>query len=88
MRQVEMTRQKLKEATSFDEVQQAYGDFEKQNDQFATDEDQTKILHFCDLLQNVDLMQPELFIRTYREAAIPESGFRLGMTDEEVLQVF
>ena len=28
-------------ATSFDEVQQAYGDFEKQNDQFATDEDQS-----------------------------------------------
>jgi len=78
----------LKEASSFDEVQLAYGDFEEQTEQLATDEDQTKLLHFCDLLQNVDLMQPELFIRTYREAAIPESGFRLGMTDKEVLQVF
>eukprot|EP00439_Symbiodinium_sp_Y106_P086849 s519_g36.t1 len=88
MRHMEMTRQKLKEASSFDEVQLAYGDFEEQTEQLATDEDQTKLLHFCDLLQNVDLMQPELFIRTYREAAIPESGFRLGMTDKEVLQVF
>ncbi|CAJ1335936.1 unnamed protein product [Effrenium voratum] len=87
LQQVDATRARLSQASNLQEVQEVWEDFERQSEK-VSDADQIKMMNVFGLLREVNLTQPELFINTYRRAALPQMGFRPDMSDEDIMAGF
>ncbi|CAK9030499.1 unnamed protein product [Durusdinium trenchii] len=89
LRTVDACRAKLRQLrASQSEVLEIWRSFNEDEKIGSSDRDTKAMIALVNMIRECDLMLPECFIKTYREAAFPEAGYHEGMSDEEVYERF